>query len=326
MIGKTPKGKEFTNVINDFNNVNQQQAASIPKVYSNYDPTPKPENVEKYDNKYHCNYCPYYCYYKLYFSKSDRKIYIGCKCANGNSFHSEMLTLEDFCKRRETKFVNSLNFCGDCKAEKKFANEEFFLCTNCNYSICNNCKMNKHNKEHLNFLINRKDIFNNNCIIHMLPLIIFCKKCKKPFCLQCKCEHDDFDKRDIKAFLLKENEIDVIRKKLHEKQKFVRSLENEVHKFKNHNNYNEIKNSYDNYKNNNNLIADFVNEYLEYFLIKTAKKFEVYEITQNLYNIVKFLHLQLPKEYNKSGNDDFNTLNNFINSRSSYIVIMDKKE
>ena len=160
----------------------------------------------------------------------------------------------------------------------------------------------------------------------MLPLIIFCKKCKKPFCLQCKCEHDDFDKRDIKAFLLKENEIDVIRKKLHEKQKFVRSLENEVHKFKNHNNYNEIKNSYDNYKNNNNLIADFVNEYLEYFLIKTAKKFEVYEITQNLYNIVKFLHLQLPKEYNKSGNDDFNTLNNFIKSRSSYIVIMDKKE
>ena len=284
------------------------------------------KNAEKYDNKYHCNYCPYYCYYKLYFSKSEKKIYIKCKCANGNSFHSEMLLLENFFKRKETKFVNSLNFCGDCKAEKKLSNEEFFLCTNCNYSICNNCKMNVHNKEHSNFLINRKNIFNNICIIHFLPLLIFCKKCQKPFCFQCKCEHDDFDKRDIKAILLKENEIDFIRKKLNDKQKFVNNLENEIYKFKNHDNFNEIKNNYDNYKKNNNLIADFINEYLDYFLIKARQKFEVYEITQNLYNIVKFFYLQLPKEYNKNGNDDFNTLNNFINSRSSYIIIMDKKE
>ena len=31
------------------------------------------QNVEKYDNKYHCNYCPYYSYYKLYFSNSEKK-------------------------------------------------------------------------------------------------------------------------------------------------------------------------------------------------------------------------------------------------------------
>ena len=61
------------------------------------------------------------------------------------------------------------------------------------------------------------------------------------------------------------------------------------------------------------------------FLLKLKKILKFMKL-HKIYIIVKFLHLKLPKEYNKNGNDDFNTLNNFINSRSSSIVDMNKKE
>ena len=55
------------------------------------------------------------------------------------------------------------------------------------------------------------------------------------------------------------------------------------------------------------------------FILKVKKKHQLYEITQNLYNIVKFTHLQMPNDLN------FNSLNNFIVSRGSFIIIMEKK-
>ena len=280
------------------------------------------ERLKEFDFKYHCNLCPYFCFYKLYFSKPEKKIYISIHCEN-NSFHKEFLLLEEFLERKYTKFVNSLNICNLCNTERKSFSDEFFLCTKCNFTICKKCES-KHNEDS-NFLINTKDIFKNICIIHIKPLLIFCKKCKKPFCIECKCQHDDFDKRDIKAFKLEENDINVIKQKLQSKYSFVKNLENEVNKFQNHPNFTLLKNNYEIYKKNNKLLIQFIKELIEYFCVKSFKNHQLYEITQNLYNIVRFSHLQLPEEYNKPGNDNFNTLNNYFGMRGSFIIIMEKK-
>ena len=216
-----------------------------------------------------------------------------------------------------------LNVCEICKSHRKNS-EDFSLCTNCNFAICKNCE--KEHSHQSQSLINTSDIFKNICIIHCKPLLVFCKKCRKPFCIECKCEHDDFDKRDIKAFKLEEKDIKVIKDKLNNKYNFVKNVENYVNKLQNHPNFNVLKVNYNIYKNNNKLLIQFIKDLIEYFYIKSFKHHQLYEITQNLYNIVKFAHLQLPNDLNKPGNDDFNSLNNFIGSRASFIIIMDKKQ
>jgi len=113
--------------------------------------------------------------------------------------------------------------------------------------------------------------------------------------------------------------------KLNNKNSFVKNLENEVYKLQNHPNFNELKNNYENYKKNNQLLIQFIKELIDYFCAKSEKHHQLYEITQNLYNIVRFSHLQLPDEYNKPGNDNFNTLNNYFGMRGSFIIIMEKK-
>ena len=312
---KTPFGK------NNYTNTPGNNVNSITKVETKIEPQiPKESNelenrLKDLDYKYHCNNCPYFCFYKLYYSKTEKKIYISIHCES-NSFHKENLSLEDFLNRKETKFIKMLNVCELCKSHRKNS-EDYFLCTNCNFAICKNCE-NKHSN-HQQSLINTNDIFKNICIIHSKPLLMFCKRCRKPFCIDCKCEHDDFDKRDIKAFKLEEKDINIIKDKLKNKYEFVKNVENYVNKFQNHPNFNELEINYNFYRNNNKLLLQFINEMLEYFYIKGKKKHQVYEITQNLYNLVKFTHLQLPNDLN------FNSLNNFIVSRGSFIIIMEKK-
>ena len=323
---KTPNGKNktFTNI----NTPGKDEYQRDPNPPTEINPNPPKDTVKlelklkEFDYKYHCNLCPYFCFYKLYYSKTEKKIYISIHCEN-NSFHKEFLSLEDFLTRKETKFVKMLNVCEICKSHRKNS-EDFSLCTNCNFAICNNCE--KEHSHQSQSLINTSDIFKNICIIHCKPLLVFCKKCRKPFCIECKCEHDDFDKRDIKAFKLEEKDINVIKDKLNNKYKFVKNVENYVNKLQNHPNFNVLKVNYNIYKNNNKLLIQFIKDLIEYFYIKSFKHHQLYEITQNLYNIVKFAHLQLPNDLNKPGNDDFNSLNNFIGSRASFIIIMDKKQ
>jgi hypothetical protein len=321
-------GKSFTNdehkeTPGGYVNTNRDEINTVyelPKKNSNLNELE--EKLKRFDFKYHCNFCPYFCFYKLYFSKTEKKIYISIHCEN-NSFHKEFLSLEEFLNRKETKFVKSLNICNLCKTQRTNFSEDFFLCTKCSFTICKKCEA--AHSEDAQFLINTKDIFKNICIIHVKPLLVFCKKCKKPFCIECKCQHDDFDKRDIKAFKLEEKDLKVIMDKLNNKNSFVKNLENEVYKLQNHPNFNELKNNYENYKKNNQLLIQFIKELIDYFCAKSEKHHQLYEITQNLYNIVRFSHLQLPEEYNKPGNDNFNTLNNYFGMRGSFIIIMEKK-
>ena len=310
--GETKKGENFINTPlgKDENIIKKPQTP----------PKPPEESIElelklkEFDYKYHCNLCPYFCFYKLYYSKTEKKIYISIHCEN-NSFHKEFLSLEDFLTRKETKFVKMLNVCEICKSHRKNS-EEFFLCKNCNFAICKNCEK---EHSHQQFLINTNEIFKNICIIHCNPLLKFCKKCRKPFCIQCKCEHDDFDKRDIKAFKLEEKDINEIKNKLNNKYNFVKNVENYVNKFQNNPNFNELKVNYNFYRNNNKLLLQFIKDLIEYFNIKSIKHHQLYEITQNLYNNIKFQQLQLPNDLN------FNSLNNFIGSQRSFIIIMNKK-
>ena len=122
-------------------------------------------------------------------------------------------------------------------------------------------------------------------------MLVFCKKSRKPFCIECKCNHDDFDKRDIKAFKLEEKDINIIKDKLINKYNFVKNVENYIYKLQNHPNFNELKINYSIYRNNNKLLLQFINDLIEYFYIKSRKHHQLYEITQNLYNIVKFSRL-----------------------------------
>ena len=229
---KTPNG-QFNNIEQKnkyFINTPGNNENSLGKTDTQIEPQLPKESkdlenrLKELDYKYHCNSCPYFCFYKLYYSKTEKKIYISIHCES-NSFHKEDLSLEDFLNRKETKFIKMLNVCELCKSPRKNS-EDYFLCTNCNFAICINCE--KDHSHHQQSLININDIFKNIC-----------------YSLLMKCWN--------------------------------------------------------------------------IFILKVKKNHQLYEITQNLYNIVKFTHLQMPNDLN------FNSLNNFIVSRGSFIIIMEKK-
>ena len=126
---KTPNGEfnnieYFTNTPIDENKIEKTETKIEPKQPPK-DINELEEKLKEFDYKYHCNLCPYFCFYKLYYSKIEKKIYISVHCQN-NSFHKELLSLEDFLNRKETKFVKMLKVCEICKSHRKNS-EEFSL-------------------------------------------------------------------------------------------------------------------------------------------------------------------------------------------------------
>ena len=76
---KTPNGKNktFTNINTPGKDENQRD----PNPPTEINPKPPKDTVklelklQEFDYKYHCNLCPYFCFYKLYYSKTEKKIH-----------------------------------------------------------------------------------------------------------------------------------------------------------------------------------------------------------------------------------------------------------
>ena len=180
-------------------------------------------------------------------------------------------------------------------------NNEFFICNECNKSICPLCKL-KHEKNHI---IIKYDDKNYICKKHYDPYNKYCKTCNENICIICENEHNDHNIIDLgkimpnKGKLIKGMEqLKLILNKFKNKIEIIKEILNRIinmmelyYKINNNiiNNYNINKRNYIKIMNLNNIKNNNEN------FIKELNKII---IDANMNKILKF---SFDKYYNENG-------------------------
>ena len=173
--------------------------------------------------------------------------------------------------------------CDECNEINKgnTHNNEFFICNECNKSICPLCKL-KHEKNHI---IIKYDDKNYICKKHYDPYNKYCKKCNENICIICENDHNNHSIIDLGKIISNKDEI-------------IKGME-------------ELKLIIDKFKNKIEIIKEILNRIINMMEI-------YYKINNNIinnYNINKRNYIKLMNLNNIKNNNEnlIKELNNIIN-------------
>ena len=202
------------------------------------------------------------------------------KCKNNHIYNDILLNNYELTQKI---YLNEI-ICDICKNNNKCnsANNEFYICNNCNKNICPLCKS-FHDNNHI--IINYDDK-NYICKKHNDIFTKFCNTCNENLCILCESAHNDHGFIELSKILVKKEDL----------TKILKELKESIDKYKNK--IKEIKEVFDKminimdmyYKINNNIINNYTINKRNYynlfniFILKNNNEILIKELNNSIDN------------------------------------------
>ena len=221
------------------------------------------------NDEYRCPKCSLVPFIEL--STIENSLFMSTKCTNNHCYSKLFEEMQNLCKKSPI----SNSFCESCEIENKLS-EMFYYCSNCFKFFCLN-----HGKSH-NISDGHNVFLNNNldsiCFEHNgTTLVGYCANHNKNYCIRCnhynennKKIDEEFEQEQIKFFKEQMNKNEEILKKL--------EILFEEH-FKN---IQKLKENFAFFKENIIKKISFMNEIINFYLIKTKENNINFQMKSNI--------------------------------------------
>ena len=229
---------------------------------------------------------------------------------NKNHIYNEM-PFKEFLKKNEE--FNKLENCDICGNNENLYGEPLDICS-CGKKVCPLCLL-THDPFHCS--INFKEKY-SHCVLHGLPLVIFCHKCNKNICELCEYEHNNHKIEYQKKYLLKIQGIDIVINNAKYMKSLCKKVKNEIERNQ------LIINKVINYYKKNIEGYSVLNDYI----LKFANNIQNYETVKNIISISEYnktYKILLEKNHNilmyNSLADKFKIFSDFYESKKYNMTI-----